>query len=384
MPDFTISTPPPLAWQCCVRLRTTISALLLYCVSVATLPAADPPSRTVLPFPSAPERAVEPAVMQRIYDEVKTPFRYGIVIPAEKGEVVDCPNVFRHGKQWYMMYVVNRDQVGYETHLARSDDLLHWEKLGRILTFRPAGWDQWQADGGISLYDYRWDGTHTLGRHDGKYWLSYIGGALKGYETAPLGIGLAWTDDPTAVAEWNRLEENPVLATTQPDVRPFESVTLYKSAVIHDDALTLGWPFVMFFNGKTKQGNHESIGMAVSRDLRHWERYGDGPVVDNKPGKPAISGDPQITKIGDVWVMFYFGFRWKPGAFDTFACSYDLVHWTRWDGANLIEPGPTYDKTFAHKPWLLKHDGVVYHYYCAVGPEGRVIALATSRELKQP
>ncbi len=30
---------------------------------------------------------------------------------------------------------------------------------------------------------------------------------------------------------------------------------------------------------------------------------------------------------------------------------------------------------------LFKHDNVVYHYYCAVGDQGRVIALATSKEL---
>ena len=48
---------------------------------------------------------------------------------------------------------------------------------------------------------------------------------------------------------------------------------------------------------------------------------------------------------------------------------------------DLIAPSEPWDKTFTHKPWLLKHDGVVYHFYCAVGDEGRVIALATSKDL---
>jgi hypothetical protein len=38
---------------------------------------------------------------------------------------------------------------------------------------------------------------------------------------------------------------------------------------------------------------------------------------------------------------------------------------------------------YAHKPWLLKHKGVVYHFYCAVGNQGRAIALATSRPMKE-
>jgi predicted GH43/DUF377 family glycosyl hydrolase len=139
----------------------------------------------------------------------------------------------------------------------------------------------------------------------------------------------------------------------------------------------------MFYNGKTKAKNHEAIGMAVSRDLVNWTRLGDAPVVDNAPGQAAISGDPQLVKIGDVWVMFYFGFRWLKGtsAFDTFACSRDLVHWTKWQGEPLVKPSEPFDKTFAHKPWVLKHDGVVYHFYCAVGDQGRVIALATSKDL---
>ena len=335
--------------------------------------------------PASSEHAIADADMQRVFDEVKTPFKYGIVLlPESKDELVDCPNVFRYEGKWYMMYVANKNQVGYETFLARSDDLVHWEKLGKILSFRREGWDAWQTDGGIALADYRWEGgTHELGRYDGKYWLSYIGGAKQGYEPDPLAIGLAWTTNLTDMKEWTRLPENPVLSTTQADVRPFESVTLYKSNIIRDEALTLGSPFVMFYNGKTKVGNHESIGMAVSKDMVHWTRYGAEPVVDNAPGKPAISGDPQIVKIGDLWVMFYFGFRWKPGAFDTFAVSRDLVHWTQWKGQNLVEPSEPWDKQFAHKPWLLKHDGVVYHYYCAVSKEfGRVIALATSKDLR--
>lgn len=349
---------------------------------------ASTPRPAALPVPEklrAAVRPVSPEAMQRVYDEVKTPFKHGIVIPAEPGEMVDCPNVFRHAGRWYMMFVSIRDQVGYQTHLARSDDLLHWERLGTILPHAQTGWDAWQADGGLALYDTRWDGDHALGTHDGKFWLSYIGGAQHGYEPDPLAIGLATTNDPTAPAPWTRLPRNPVLSTFQPDVRPFESVTLYKSAIIRDEAQSLGWPFVMFYNGKTKTGNHEAIGIAVSKDLVHWTRLGAEPVVDNAPGKAAITGDPQLVRLGDVWVMFYFGFRWLEGttAFDTFACSHDLVHWTQWAGEPLVKPSEPFDNTFAHKPWVLKHDGVVYHFYCAVGKEtGRTIALATSRDLR--
>jgi predicted GH43/DUF377 family glycosyl hydrolase len=346
--------------------------------------AAEPAREIISAIPAG--RLVDTNTMAQIYDEVKTPFKYGVVIQsASTNELVDCPTVFRSGDHWYMMYVAISNKVGYQTYLARSDDLLNWTKLGKILSFTETNtWDAWQADGAIALCDYHWEGTHEPEQFDGKFWLSYIGGARQGYETDPLSVGIAWSTNLPAAKEWHRILENPVLSGRQPDAREFEKKTLYKTQIIHDEKESLGWPFIAFYNGKLKNG-YERIGMAVSRDMIRWTRYGTNPVVANGEAKMnGISGDPQIVKIGDVWVMFYFGAGWEPKAFDTFACSYDLVHWTKWAGSNLVEPSEPFDKTYAHKPWLVKWNDVVYHFYCAVGDEGRVIALATSRNLSKP
>jgi predicted GH43/DUF377 family glycosyl hydrolase len=318
---------------------------------------------------------VDPETTQRIYDEVKTPHKYGIILKGEEGRKVDCPSVFRWNDRWYMTYVIF-DGTGYETAIAESNDLLNFKPLGKILSFLEGTWDARQVAGYIALQDHSWGGSYELQKYRGRYWLSYIGGALKGYETDPLAIGIAWTSEPNRPIEWNRLSR-PVLSRDQPDVREFEALTQYKSNIIFDRDLLLGYPFVMFYNGKKKNG-YERIGIAVSQDMEEWLRYGAEPVIDNGKG---ISGDPQITRMGDVWVMFYFGCGWKPKAFDTFACSYDLVYWTKWEGPNLIEPSESWDRVYAHKPWVVKHDGIVYHYYCAVGDEGRVIAVATSEDL---
>jgi hypothetical protein len=332
--------------------------------------------RQVLPA-KRPGNTVGREMMQKIYEEIRTPYKYGIILKGEQGGKVDCPSVFRCGDMWYMMYIIF-DGSGYETAIAESQDLLRWTPMGRILHFRKDTWDARQAAGYIALQEHIWGGSYELQKYDGKYWLSYIGGALEGYETDPLAIGIAWTGDPAEPVEWNRLEQ-PVLSRDQPDVREFEALTQYKSNILYDKGHNLGYPFVMFYNGKKKSG-YERIGMAVSKDMKHWLRYGAGAVIDNGKG---ISGDPQITRMGDLWVMFYFGAGWKPKAFDTFACSYDLVHWTKWDGPHLVEPSERWDQTYAHKPWVLKHDGIVYHFYCAVGDQGRVIALATSKDLRK-
>lgn len=357
-------------------------AILVGCGRIPAVAGITNDVRVIIP--ARPEgQVVDGDTMQQVYDEVKTPFKYGVVLKGEgTNELVDCPSVFRSGKHWYMMYVAITNKVGYQTYLARSDDLLHWDKMGKILSFTGTGWDAWQADGGIALADYDWDGTHQLEQFDGKYWLSYIGGARQGYETDPLAIGIAWSKTPTAIEEWKRIQENPVLSRDQSNAREFERKTLYKSTIIRDKSKSLGFPFVMYYNAKVKNG-YERIGMAVSEDMIHWQRYGDNPVVANGEAKTnGISGDPQIVQIHDLWVMFYFGAGWQPKAFDTFACSHDLVHWTKWTGSQLVEPGEPFDQTYAHKPWILKYNGVVYHFYCAVGQAGRVIALATSKDLK--
>ena len=58
------------------------------------------------------------------------------------------------------------------------------------------------------------------------------------------------------------------------------------------------------------------------------------------------------------------------------------MNWTKWTGPGLVQSSEPWDKTFAHKPRIVKHDGVVYLFYCAVGDKGRVIGLATSKDLK--
>jgi len=337
-------------------------------------PAGLQGEREVLPAKTA-KKNVSRQTMQKIYEEIKTPYKYGVILKGDKGKKIDCPSVFRYGDKWYMVYIIF-DGSGYESALAESKDLLYWKPVGKILRFRQGTWDANQAAGYIALQDHTWGGSYELKKYDDKYWLSYIGGSLKGYETDPLAIGIAWTKDPTKPVEWNRLPQ-PVLSRDQEDVRDFESLTQYKSNIIYDKNKTLGFPFIMYYNGKPK-GGPESIGMAVSDDMKHWIRYGAEPIIDNGKG---ISGDPQITRIGEVWVMFYFGAFWKPKAFDTFSCSYDLVHWTKWNGPHLVQPSEPWDNKYAHKPWMIKHKGIVYHYYCAVGDHGRVIALTTSKDL---
>jgi predicted GH43/DUF377 family glycosyl hydrolase len=342
----------------------------------------------------AQQKEVPQSVMQKIYEEVKTPYKYGLVItPSDSTKKVDCPSVFRKGNKWYMTYIVF-DGRGYETWLAKSSNLLQWKTLGRIMSFGDTAatrdvteWDANQRAGYITLQDTKWEGSYTLEQFNKKYWLSYIGGKETGYETSKLSIGIASTKgNITKPHEWKRVGD-PVLSITDIDIRWWENKKLFKSTIIWDKDKTLGKPFVMYYNANGDTSNNtpkwrwfERIGMAISDDMIHWERYQTEPVVHHKLG---ITGDGVIQKIGDVWVMFYFGAFWegRKDAFNRFACSYDLVNWTDWNGDDLIKSSEPYDSKFAHKPFVVKWKGAVYHFYCAVDTKDhRGIAVATSAD----
>ncbi|MDR0700070.1 MAG: DUF4982 domain-containing protein [Tannerella sp.] len=343
---------------------------------------------------SQAQKNVPQEVMQEIYEQTKTPYKYGLVIaPTDNHHKTDCPTVFRKNGKWYMSYLVydgksGKDGRGYETWLAESSDLLQWNTLGRILSFPKEGsgrWDENQRAGYIALIDHQWGGSYEPQSYDGKYWLSYFGGIGRGYEQGRLEEGIAFTDkDITQAHEWQTFDR-PVLSPLDKDKGWWENITQYKSSIIWDRKKTLGYPFVLYYNaGGVNPANNvkaERIGIALSDDMLHWTRYKGNPVVNHEEG---ITGDGVIQQIGDVYVMFYFGAFWKNRpykAFNTFACSYDLVHWTDWTGDDLIFPTEKYDNLFAHKSYVVKWNGVVYHFYCAVNEDDqRGIAVATSKD----
>ena len=119
-------------------------------------------------------------VMAGIYEQVKTPYKLGVVLK-EEGKKVDCPSVFRYGNKWYMTYIIF-DGTGYESAIAESVDLVHWKKLGKVLQFSEGRWDDLQKAGYIALQDFTWGGSYEIEKFKGKYWMSYVGGKLSRYE----------------------------------------------------------------------------------------------------------------------------------------------------------------------------------------------------------
>ena len=327
---------------------------------------------------------VTPERMREVRALLDTPVKRGAVMEFSD-RFTDCPSVFRYGGRWIMTFIaISKDTAvsGYETHFAESDDLLSWEYRGPVLKRDGSRvWDSKQIAGYAALYDPQIGGGCRLSTHGGRYWMTYLAGASDGYEPDPLLMGIASAGDPTEPGTYTRCDV-PILTPHDEDARFFETKTLYKSTVVRDEEGLTGHPFVMLYNAKGYDG-HERIYMAVSDDMERWIRYGRYPVIDDITGDPDcyITADPMLLKDRDgLWIMSFMKFNKARSAFDTFACSYDLIHWTEWLGEPTIAPSaldPEAD-LYAHKPWIISWEGHIYHFYCACTRGGRrYIALAT-------
>lgn len=326
--------------------------------------------------------SVTKAEMREVYEKIKTPVKLGPVMKWEK-EFTDSATVFKKDGVFYMCFIsISKDVSisGYETHMARSADLKYWEYMGKVLRRNDYNhWDSKQCAGYTAFPDIRYEGEGQLEMVNGMYYLSYLAGNSDGYEPDPLYMGLVKSSDPTDGEQYIRLE-NPILRPEDPDARPGEEKTLYKSFLFRDPLNSTGYPYVNVYNAKDHL-DRERIYLAVSRDGETWERYGDRPVLDLVTDDPdgIITGDPQIVLIDDIYVMLFFHYRRGYPAQDTFACSRDLVNWTPWDGEPLVTAEYPFENIHAHKPWFIRHNGKNYHFYCAVNDQNeRFIALATS------
>ena len=278
---------------------------------------------------------------------------------------VDCPNVFSHNGRFYMTYI-GFDGVSYQTGLAVSNDLINWQKLGVILKRNShMDWDKQGMAAASILMDKDLYGGNTIKKWQDKYWLIYHAYPGVGYESGSAQIGLAWTQDENLL-DWHFCGE-PVLS--HKDGADWEKGGLYKSDVIEHNG-----KFYMFYNAKNIVTGDwtEQIGIVVSDDLFHWERLFGKPVlaVDRNSWDSRFVADPQVfyDSKEKQWVMFYYGLG-NLGACDGIAVSRDLLHWEKFP-CPILTPGRQgeIDSLYAHKPFVIYNNGALYHYYCACRP----------------
>lgn len=287
-------------------------------------------------------------------------------------DLVESPSVMYDPKsgRWAMVYVGYGTTTGAQragVGLAYSPDGITWAKQGSAAILPHSGTAGAPDENGCSGPVLFWDNDN------GQYVLYYIGLTATGYEAGTKSICYATATSLTGT--WTR---HGAVVTTQ-------ASTWRANAVWHASIVERSGTWYMFFNA-SNGSNVEQIGYATAPALT-------GPWTVDDTNSPLISpstgweddnvGDPSVRRVGDMWVMDYYGYDASPlSASDGIAVCPDhdfpLGPWVKYSGNPVLVPGASYDAKYAHKPFVIYKGGVLFHYYTAVdASDVRQIALAT-------
>jgi predicted GH43/DUF377 family glycosyl hydrolase len=319
----------------------------------------------------------------------RTPYKRGQLVLAAShapdafdSRSVDDPFVFLHEGLFHMLYI-GFDGTGYQTGLARSRDLVNWERVACVARRDPnSKYTQYNIALSCIVREDELTSPGRLKKVRGRYlgaWNAYPGA---GYEQGSAVIGLAWSDD---LLHWQLTD--PILFPQ--DGAPWEHGGLYRPNLVEHEGL-----FYLYYNAKTDPlpkseggGWREQSGVATSRDLKQWTRYPSNPILRN--GGPEswdgrFASNPFVVRNENLWAMYYFGFDRKGKARELLALGHDPYRFTKINQIMIDAGVPgTVDETFAHKPCVIHHDGALYHFYCAVSGkwphEVRGISVARSK-----
>jgi len=346
-------------------------------------------------------------------DEVapfRTPYKYPELIlkaTGRKGDFdersIDDPIVFHANGAFYMLYI-GWDGIGYQTGLATSTDLLHWKRVALVAPRDSASkFTKYNIALSSILRNKQLRSNGEAIKINGRYLGAWNAYPSAGYEEGAAVIGLAWSDN---LLHWELTD--PILYPQ--DGAPWEHGGLYRPDLMLDRGT-----YYLYYNAKTDTlpksvggGWHEQTGVATSRDLKTWTGYAGNPVLRNGPRGSAtypasnlihatqpptpdardsrFASNPFVVQNGADFAMFYFGFRYQqPGrACEMLALGADPYTFVKVPEI-LIDTGApgSIDETYAHKPSVITHEGMLYHFYCAVSGkwpnETRGIAVARSR-----
>jgi hypothetical protein len=319
----------------------------------------------------------------------RTPYKYGKLVlsattdpDAFDSKSVDDPFVFLHDGLFHMLYI-GFDGTGYQTGLAKSSDLVQWERIACVARRDPdSKYTRYNIALACIVREHELTSRGRLKKVHGRYLGAWNAYPNAGYEAGAAVIGLAWSDD---LLHWELTD--PILFPA--DGAPWEHGGLYRPNLIEQDGV-----FYLYYNAKTdtlpkSQGGgwHEQSGVATSRDLKTWTRYGGNPVLRNGgtgSWDDRFASNPFVVRHKDLWGMYYFGFDMHGKARELLALGPDPYHFEKVNEIMIDVGAPgAVDETFAHKPCVIFHDGALYHFYCAVSGkwphEVRGVSVARSK-----
>jgi hypothetical protein len=328
----------------------------------------------------------------------------------------DSPGVWRGV---YLQY----DGKGYETYMATSSDMVHFNLSNPTLApgqpgiiFSPRA-ERPPLDGqpkpvngefdfggitfiGPLLENYTVGAPAVLRKTSkGLYWYAYGAYPSFGYESAPGADGLAYSYDGL---HWTRASSHPFTDTlVAHGAQPWEAHQVYAPFLFPALDGSLG----DMYNAASDKSNEQSgatylaggaealPGFDPETNASLWVRDSANPLLTNdnvsagfQAADPKVFWDAQQS----VWIMIYFcngggNAPYAGGANICIAFSLDQRNWLKASTPIYGHGGHPngYDSEHAHKAWLTADPvtGTLYLYYTGVFSGGRGILLLTSESL---
>lgn len=245
---------------------------------------------------------------------------------------------------------------------ATSTDLVSWIKQGKLIS--PSGLAKnGDAHGmtGPGLYYYK-----------GLYYLYYLGLNGAGYEGEPINMCLATTASLTSPSWTYHGIKIPIQT----------NIAWANQAIYHPNLFTYNGVWYMFFNarGSIDGDSAERFGFATANNIDgEWTvnptRVSQALELDNTFIR---AGDPAVFEYNGLIYVFYFRVLPDGTAIDSWGWTTPSEFPFGWRyGGDLLATNVDYQHQYAHKPFVVKYQNKLYHYYTAVGSQGRVIALKT-------
>ncbi len=303
-------------------------------------------------------------------------------------ERVSCPRVLRDADGTWRMWYYGRDadfdrEISLPTGrigLAESADGLDWQRvrgpatMGAVLDPHPDA----------TRFDSAHIGISDIQRHQGLYWMWYLGGAGNAEPGARRGFpmlpGAAISRDGI---HWARLEG------------PFDGAMLPVGATGEFDARMVSWPQMiqlddgswrLYYHTLTSEGEYV-VGLAESPDALRWTKRGAimGPGPRGRFDDLGVATRHVIRHDGR-WLMFYEGVQDigegpAVGRQLGVASSEDGIHWERLDGdapgGAIVAQAPAGSGRWDFRlgcPWMVPmDDGTLRLYYIGSNerPAGR-------------
>lgn len=272
-----------------------------------------------------------------------------------------------------MWYAGNRDDVNSSIGYATSKDGFHWKKHSSNPVLSVT--QPWEQDRVFWPYV-------SYARSEYKLWYSARGGGRIGYATSKDGV------------VWTKHLGNPVLSTGPAS---WDSGAVGWASVIGPDS---SGGYKMWFEGANSGWRRSQIGFATASDETTWTKFDGNPVFTY--GEPGSWEDvrlriPRVLFNGELYEMWYgAGPNLIPRSVG-YANSTDGIHWTRYAGNPVIQPGPetswdgkgvapgdVYFDGQNYFMWYTGHNGSKMQGGLAVSPKGITTMVEPSKEQLAP